>query len=216
MDRKQKTEKILDAALTIFAEKGFKKTTVEDIASSLNMTKGNLYLYARDKQDLYNQAVIHGLRRWKEYVMTSLSDISDVVEQFIAAHRFSYEYLALDLEMRNIIVNDPNIFPVFPDKDEFEAVKVQAREIVERILERGVLEGRFRKDVQVGDLALFIYNVYIIFINKTYIRDEAEVVQKMFSAAHNVFLKGLLVPDNPLNKKYLDHPVQVFHHEVSE
>lgn len=40
-------------ALKIFAQKGFYKTTVEDIARSSGVAKGTVYLYFKDKQDLY-------------------------------------------------------------------------------------------------------------------------------------------------------------------
>ena len=51
MRKKEKQEAIYEAALRVFARYGFRKTTVEDIARELGMTKGNLYLYARDKRE---------------------------------------------------------------------------------------------------------------------------------------------------------------------
>ena len=46
-------DKIIKNALKIFAQKGFYKTTVEDIARSSGVAKGTVYLYFKDKQDLY-------------------------------------------------------------------------------------------------------------------------------------------------------------------
>jgi len=53
--QKENIETIYAAALKTFAKYGFKKTTVEDIAVAMNMTKGNLYLYVKNKKDLFNQ-----------------------------------------------------------------------------------------------------------------------------------------------------------------
>lgn len=46
-------EKIIEAALYIFLEKGFSKTSVEDIVSSLGLTRGAFYWHFKDKDDLF-------------------------------------------------------------------------------------------------------------------------------------------------------------------
>jgi AcrR family transcriptional regulator len=46
-------EKITKHALRMFAQKGYFKTTVEDIAQATGVAKGTVYLYFKDKQDLY-------------------------------------------------------------------------------------------------------------------------------------------------------------------
>jgi len=57
MRKKAPSNDIYNAALKIFAEFGYKKATMEDIAKELNMTKCNLYLYAENKMDLYENTV---------------------------------------------------------------------------------------------------------------------------------------------------------------
>ncbi|WP_181409820.1 TetR/AcrR family transcriptional regulator [Martelella alba] len=44
---------ILDAALTVFAEKGFANARIEDIARLAGIGKGTVYLYFSDKQALF-------------------------------------------------------------------------------------------------------------------------------------------------------------------
>ncbi|UCD05442.1 MAG: TetR/AcrR family transcriptional regulator [candidate division WOR-3 bacterium] len=46
-------DKIIKNALQMFAQKGFFKTTVDDIAGATGVAKGTVYLYFKDKQDLY-------------------------------------------------------------------------------------------------------------------------------------------------------------------
>lgn len=46
-------EKITKHALKIFAQKGYFRTTVDDIAQATGVAKGTVYLYFKDKQDLY-------------------------------------------------------------------------------------------------------------------------------------------------------------------
>ena len=65
MKPKEDISTIYEAALEVFAEYGFKKATLEDIAGQLGMTKGNLYRYARNKKDLYRNTVRYALLRWQ-------------------------------------------------------------------------------------------------------------------------------------------------------
>lgn len=44
---------IMDAALTVFGEKGYSRTNIEDIANLTSMTKGNIYQYFKSKEELF-------------------------------------------------------------------------------------------------------------------------------------------------------------------
>jgi AcrR family transcriptional regulator len=44
---------ILDAALAVFAQKGFAATKLDDIAAKAGITKGTIYLYFDSKQALF-------------------------------------------------------------------------------------------------------------------------------------------------------------------
>ena len=50
-------EKILNAAKSEFLEKGFEKSSLRQIASKANVTKGNIYNYFKSKDDLFYQLV---------------------------------------------------------------------------------------------------------------------------------------------------------------
>jgi len=50
-------EEVLDAGLRIFASKGYRAATIDDIASELGFTSAALYYYIKGKQDLLRQSV---------------------------------------------------------------------------------------------------------------------------------------------------------------
>ena len=58
--REQKTarkkDEIIQAAVSLFMEKGYTGTTMEDVAAKLLMTKGSVYYYFKDKQELLYQS----------------------------------------------------------------------------------------------------------------------------------------------------------------
>jgi len=54
---KQRHDALLDAALTMFLEKGFELASVEAIAQSINMTKRTVYRRYKDKRSLFCESV---------------------------------------------------------------------------------------------------------------------------------------------------------------
>lgn len=48
----EKKRQIIEAAMKCFAEKGYRSTSIQDIADALGMAKGSLYFYFKSKEDL--------------------------------------------------------------------------------------------------------------------------------------------------------------------
>lgn len=46
-------EKILEAAIKVFAERGYHSTRVDDIADESNTSKGSIYFYFKSKQEIF-------------------------------------------------------------------------------------------------------------------------------------------------------------------
>ncbi|GAB4074488.1 TetR/AcrR family transcriptional regulator [Barrientosiimonas marina] len=78
--REQKTQKkkddIVQSALQMIAEKGYHATTMEDIASNLLMTKGSVYYYFKNKQDLLFQSQ-------KSLLEQSIRNIDDIMQKHL-------------------------------------------------------------------------------------------------------------------------------------
>jgi len=51
-EAEQTRKDILQASLNMFCEKGYTRTTLDDIAKSINLTKGAIYWYFRNKPDI--------------------------------------------------------------------------------------------------------------------------------------------------------------------
>ncbi len=58
-EAEQTRKAILKAALSLFAEKGYERTTFEDIAKRIRLTKGAIYWHFKSKLDLFAALVVH-------------------------------------------------------------------------------------------------------------------------------------------------------------
>lgn len=78
-------EKILNAAAKLFSDKGYDRTSMRDIASSLNIKAGSLYHHFEGKEELLLAVEEEAFRRITERVESALSDVSDPWERLSAA-----------------------------------------------------------------------------------------------------------------------------------
>ena len=53
----ERPRQILGAALDVFAEKGFARATMDEIAEAAGITKGTIYLYFKSKKDLLLEVI---------------------------------------------------------------------------------------------------------------------------------------------------------------
>src|SRR6516162_6647828 len=59
--KEARPSEILDAALDCFAEHGFAATRLDDVAHRAGITKGTLYLYFSNKEELFKAVVAQAL-----------------------------------------------------------------------------------------------------------------------------------------------------------
>ncbi|MFB0919617.1 MAG: helix-turn-helix domain-containing protein, partial [Oscillospiraceae bacterium] len=114
MRKKIENEVVLSAALRVFARYGYRKATLEDITSELNMTAAGIYAYAESKRELYEQTVSFAMLRWQDRVKNAVSKEESASAKFAVLCGSALCYLAEDRDFSALLENDPSIFPMFP------------------------------------------------------------------------------------------------------
>lgn len=67
-------ERLLDQACKLFAEKGFDRTSVQDVVAAAGVTKGAMYHYFRSKDDLLYEIYARVLRVQTEHLERFVND----------------------------------------------------------------------------------------------------------------------------------------------
>jgi len=194
MTKTEKQQKIFQAALKVFARYGFKKTTVEDVATEVGMTKSNLYFYVTSKRDLYEQTVGTALKEWRDSVAAAISEADDVVEKFKVMTSKSFEYLSHRENLRSILIMDHGIFTLSPEEDRFYEINQGAMLLIKDILIQGINEGVFYK-LDVEHMTELLFSIYIMFLIKTYIKSEGNSAVRMYEEGVRLILRGLCRKD---------------------
>jgi AcrR family transcriptional regulator len=139
---------ILDAALHVFAERGFEAARLDDVAARAGVAKGTLYLYFRDKEALFEELVRSAVSPIIEAVSQAASapDVpaAAILDTFFAL--FEKEVLGTKrkLLLRLIIAEGPR----FPRVAEFYHREVVTRGIglMRAVAERAARRGEFTSD----------------------------------------------------------------------
>lgn len=145
--RKQaRSRELLDAALALFAEKGFDAASAEEIAARAGVSKGTLYLYFPSKADLlgtliaerFSSRVAVQAQEESTDAGTSHDLLRDVVTAWWAALMDDNAGAILKL-----VFTEARNFPRLTDLWFLEVIQ-PVRRLVARIVERGIERGEFR------------------------------------------------------------------------
>lgn len=131
-------EKILDTSLRLFADKGYDKTTIQDIVGAVGMSKGAIYHHFKCKEEILNALgdkfyrENDGYRSIKENpALTGLEKIRAILIAQISDHKKA--------EMDAISVNiwkDPKFFMM-----SFQENLTQNAKILEGMMQDGIEDG---------------------------------------------------------------------------
>jgi len=138
----EKKEQILLTAITIVNQRGYDGTTMEEIAAELLMTKGSLYYYFKNKEDLMFQChnlVLSQATRELEDELDRKGTAEEVLRRMIATH---INYAIEEKETFNLIIEPKQTFNV----EQLEPV-LQLRKyysgLFDRVIEMGIVTKEF-------------------------------------------------------------------------
>jgi AcrR family transcriptional regulator len=139
-------QEVLDAALTVFVERGYAAASLDEVARRAGVSKGTLYLYYANKAELFKAVVRLSL-------ISSIDEARARTEQHPGS---SWELLALVLGefTRRVVMSPFSGIPKlilgesgnFPDIARFyyDEVVQRGQALIQSVLERGIATGEFR------------------------------------------------------------------------
>lgn len=127
-ERAERRRQILDAAREVFLQKGFRATTMDEIAQRAELGKGTLYSYFRSKEELYVAVMNEGLEILFDRIEETLALPLEPEEVIRRLGEVYYRYY---LEHRDY-------FRVFFFLEHGDVAKELPRELIQGNIERGV------------------------------------------------------------------------------
>src|SRR5215469_11988463 len=137
---------ILDAALAVFAERGFAATRMDDIAERAGVTKGTIYLYFKSKDAVFRSLVRESigvtLDRFTAEVDAFDGSSADLLRNILRA--ISHFILKTDrVVLPKIIVAEAGNFPSLAEFYRRDVID-KGLALLQSIIARGINGGEFR------------------------------------------------------------------------
>ncbi len=146
-NKKIKEETLLSSAFNLFTKKGFKDTSIQDIAENAGVGKGTFYLYFKDKYDIQNKLIekksqklfadaIKALRKtdlsnFEDQIIFIIEHIIDALNKNHLLLKFISKNLSLGLynqamnKIADLPYDDGSIFSIFMNGIEKNNIKLK-------------------------------------------------------------------------------------------
>jgi AcrR family transcriptional regulator len=142
----ERPKQILDAALAVFAERGLAAARIEDIARHAGLSKGTIYLYFPNKEELFREVVRNTVIAFIERGEAWFAEMPDAAEALGAWMNGYWAWLRTPVfpAMHRLTTTELH---AFPDLAAFYATEVIERKqrLLCEMLERGMEQGQFRQ-----------------------------------------------------------------------
>lgn len=178
-------KKIVEAAIEVFNEKGYYKTTMNDIGKKIGTSKGALYLYFPSKEDLFREII----NQWQLNVQKMLSSA------------FENKNGSNGLEnLFELILSDANDnfklgFEFIAEAFRIESVKEVMKEyysnnveILSNLLNKQLSDNKSKHAIDTHSLSIAIFSLLIGLIGSLILDENEEKVKQTWSESIKIIL----------------------------
>lgn len=191
-------EKILDAAYQLFCEKGYYRTSTNEIAKTAGISIGSLYSYFKDKDTIfmeilerYHQEFIAANEKMVATVSASKADIRswlrELIEDLIKLHEIGKE---LNHEIKVLCYTNPEVAAV--EEQHMEQTRKLAFECFQFV----------KDDINYEDIeaaAAIAYDLTSAIVERAVFGGDNISRERIIRAGVEALYRFLVVQDNPLH-----------------
>jgi AcrR family transcriptional regulator len=193
----ERPQEILDAAIAVFREKGFRGTRLEDIADRAGVTRGAIYHYFEGKPDLLVQAIRSRVRwSFRDLEATAAREGGPASARLRLVLRRTWEAWCqpdwapiVRLMLGELQADFPALVEAWLDEG-----PRRGWALVERILEDARQEGEFRRDLDTRVAARFLISGLMLqLLMQVHFGTPEDVIdpERMFDSSLDTFIRGI-------------------------
>lgn len=136
-EKAQKRELLIDVAEEVFFEKGYETATMDQIAERAEYSKGTLYLYFKNKEDLYIAISTRSMARFQKIINEEMQKSKTGAEKLAAIKNSYLQFFLEDPEHLRVMLHAFRSPPVLKrlkeDQETMQAIMQKDQELNELI-----------------------------------------------------------------------------------
>lgn len=178
---------ILAAAFEEFKLRGYAATRLEDVAKRVGVSKGTIYIYFQNKEELFRAVVQNTvtptLERVRELAVGFEGPTEDLLRRYLET---IYRQVCGDPQGRGLLRLLIAESETFPELTEVYHREVMSRghAVITQILKRGVESGEFRADAPVDSPQIVIAPVMMLAMHRMLFGERHPIAIEPYMDAH--------------------------------
>ena len=198
-EKERRRQQIMVAAKRVFSDKGFNKATMEDIAQEAELSPGTLYLYFKNKEELYASLSLRIL----QYLLIRVEHVNEEknagpeekLKSLVDAMYDVYEFDPLIIINMFHLQSSETLKNLSPQL--MEEIKVLSRKSlgsIALIFKEGVDKGIFidRHPVALADTFWALFSGVVLWLTSKKIIDQRkDFLKQTLDVAFEIFRRGL-------------------------
>ncbi|WP_152187180.1 TetR/AcrR family transcriptional regulator [Bacillus velezensis] len=188
--KSEKTKKeLINVARDLFAKKGYSETSIRDILTAANISKGNLYHHFKGKEFLFLHIMEEDTQGWINLWTEKQWQYKNAIEKLYGLAEF-----IIDININYSLLNASEEFftSAFSSQEVVERLTKlddQYYEIIEDILREGINDGSWViNNIQITSKILsgLFYSIDTLYRN-----DSIQQKKELLKEATKIFIKGI-------------------------
>lgn len=200
--RNKKYKKLIETAVKLFASKRYGEVTVDDIARKAKVAKGTVYLYFKDKKDIYFQALFYGLNRIFFLLENELKKESHPIRQIRKFIAITIDFFGKNKHLFRLFHSEEMKILVSTQKS-WKSIGKRFTSILVNTIQNAISEGYLRAGNRhlISFILLGMIRSSIYIIHSKHCKDEKKLIKEATKKVINIFLSGLATSKTRRNFK---------------
>ena len=163
--KKQETRQaIMQAAITLFAEKGFEKTSIEELAKAAGIGKGTIYGYFQTKNDILHAFCEDELESLHQELTSNADKGIPLLQQMVAIYMSEFHKLIENREFARLFMRQTT-FPRNVDRQRHLEHEDNYFKLLFPLLEKAQERGELRKDIELLYITGHFHGLYLMLVS---------------------------------------------------
>ena len=184
-------EKILDAAVKVFAEKGFEQSSMDDVAIKANVAKGTLYYHFSSKEEMLFGLIERGIDIFVEEVNKKIKNESDPKSKLEIILETQLNFFFKYRNFCRILISELWRFKT-KWKEQIGHIQDNYFVTIQKIIEDGITSGEFNKDLNIEATSVAIFSLISFASLDWTIFHAQKSKEEMLATIKLIFFSGLL------------------------
>ena len=195
LQREEKRQRILRAAIDEFARKGYFSARMSDVAKAASVADGTLYLYFEGKEHLLISIFDDVLSQFISQLKAEIEDVDDPVEKLEIMVRLHLQTLARDRSLAQVLQIETR------HSRRFMSLLTRGRlgeylDLLRAIIQEGQDKGVFRHDLSPGLATDLVFGAVDELVNSWLLADDPGDLVRLSAPLMNLLSHGMVVPSH--------------------